>query len=147
MKKLLTIIIIVIIAIILFVFLRQSEETVIPEIPATQTNQETTIDDTKNSNIVTYTNDGFIPKEIEILEGETIEFINQSDGEMWVASAQHPTHTVYPKKSDDDCLGSSFDACKSMANGVLWSFTFNEVGEWEYHNHVQSSDWGRVIVK
>jgi hypothetical protein len=66
---------------------------------------------------------------------------------MWVASAQHPTHTVYPEKTDADCLGSAFDACEGVSPGNSWSFTFNEVGEWGYHNHLRANHWGRVIVE
>ena len=96
---------------------------------------------------VTYTENGFIPTSVEIQKGESVEFKNESGESVWVASAMHPTHAVYPQKSEGDCLGSSFDACKAVESGSSWTFTFTEVGSWNYHNHVQASHWGTVVVK
>ena len=66
---------------------------------------------------------------------------------MWVASAQHPTHTAYAGTSlsqhCDDATDTSFDQCKS---GSSYSFTFNKAGTWAYHNHSNSSHFGRVLV-
>src|SRR3989344_2788172 len=44
---------------------------------------------------VTYDGSGFSPKEIVVKLGDTVTFVNASGGKMWVASAMHPTHTVY----------------------------------------------------
>ena len=93
---------------------------------------------------VQYTNAGFEPKVITINKGQTITWTNNSSRSMWIASALHPSHNVYPVKSDDDCLGSSFDACTF---DKTYSFTFDIVGEWNYHNHVQAGRTGKVIVK
>ena len=98
-------------------------------------------------NIVTYTKNGFSPKEITIKQGETVTFINESGGGMWVASAIHPTHRLYPIKSDDDCSGSSFDQCQNSSSGISWDFTFDIEGEYGYHNHVRANHWGKVIVE
>ena len=102
---------------------------------------------TVTENIVTYIKQGFNPKTIEISVGDTVTFINESSTGMWIASASHPTHKVYPEKSASDCIGSSVDACKQVVSGESWSFTFNEAGQWFYHNHVRTSDFGSVIVK
>ena len=100
-----------------------------------------------SGNVVTYTKGGFSPKEITVKKGETVTFINESSGDMWVASAIHPTHSLYPKKRRSDCLGSSFDQCKAVEAETSWSFTFDVEGKHGYHNHVRSSDSGKVIVK
>jgi plastocyanin len=96
--------------------------------------------------LVEYTDAGFSPNQIEIVAGETIRFVNGSSGNMWVGSAMHPTHNNYPEKTENDCLGSAFDQCQSVGNGDFWEFTFNVAGEHGYHNHADSSKWGRVIV-
>jgi len=101
----------------------------------------------KPANVVEYTNNGFIPNEIEIARGESVKFVNNSTKDMWVGSAMHPTHSVYPEKTADDCLGSTFDQCERGAPDTSWEFTFNSVGEHGYHNHVRSSHWGKVIVQ
>ena len=85
---------------------------------------------------VNYGKDGFTPKEINIKEGETVTWTNNSDKAMWVASAVHPTHDLYP----------GFDQLKSVGLGGQYSFKFAKVGAWQYHNHLIPSDSGRVIV-
>ncbi|MDP2593261.1 MAG: hypothetical protein Q8P52_01260 [bacterium] len=97
--------------------------------------------------IVTYTNDGFSPKTITINQGDTVRFVNQGSLQMWVASAIHPTHTIYPEKTEDDCLGSAFDQCEAGGAGSVYEFTFNRVGSWNYHNHSRANHTGSIIVK
>lgn len=96
---------------------------------------------------VTYTADGFTPQTLEIARGTKVIFKNESGNPMWVASAIHPTHSLYPQKSPTDCLGSSFDACDVTPHGASWSFTFNKVGSWGYHDHVRANIRGTVVVK
>jgi len=68
---------------------------------------------------------------------------------MWVASAVHPTHTLYAGTSLSEHCGNgaandSFDQCDA---GDDYSFTFKKTGEWKYHNHVNASQTGTVIVQ
>ncbi len=95
---------------------------------------------------VTITDEGYDPKEITIQKGQAVTWVNNSSKPVWTASAQHPTHTAYPEKTDVDCLGSAFDACKGIPSGESWSFTFNEVGSWGYHDHLNARHDGKVIV-
>lgn len=96
--------------------------------------------------LVDYTDEGFSPSELTIKKGQTVRFVNNSSGRMWVASAIHPTHSVYPEKTENDCLGSAFDQCDASLASSFWEFKFNVVGEHGYHNHVKASDRGKVIV-
>lgn len=96
---------------------------------------------------VLYSLNGFSPATLEIPRGATVMFKNESGSPLWVASAMHPTHSVYPQKSPDDCLGSSFDACAGVPHGASWPFTFNEIGSWNYHDHLHANKWGTIIVK
>jgi plastocyanin len=95
---------------------------------------------------VYYDGSGFVPETVTIVQGGTVQFENVSDRPMWVGSNNHPDHSRYPVKSATDCLGSSFDQCKSVGKGGTWSYTFSELGDWRYHNHVRSVDEGKVIV-
>lgn len=97
--------------------------------------------------LVTYTENGFEPKTVNINKGDTVRFMDQSTNGMWVASNNHPTHSLYPEKSASDCAGSSFDTCRVLKAGEFWEFTFNKVGTWRYHNHMNPSDEGTVVVK
>ena len=98
------------------------------------------------TNLVKYTNQGFSPKTISINEGDTVTWTNESNLNLWVASSIHPTHNEYPEESDSDCGGSTFDACIGIGPGEEWSFTFNEVGSWDYHDHLNPSRTGTVEV-
>jgi|GEM_PF-979141 len=100
-----------------------------------------------DTGIVNYSDAGFSPKTISIEQGGTVTFVNNSSRNMWVASNVHPTHNEYPDESDDDCLGSSFDACTGIPVGENWSFTFESIGEWGYHDHLSVSRTGTVIVE
>lgn len=95
---------------------------------------------------ITYTDGGYVPNEVTIKKSDAVRWVNESSVEMWPAAAVHPTHSLYPEKSDSDCLGSSFDACKRIPSGGLWEFTFNDVGSWKFHDHVRPSKTGVVTV-
>ena len=164
MKGLLIIIVIIAIAIVGFFMLRDgsgvdidtqdnsaTQKQVIEGSESEDTNIESgdsAIDTTGEIIVVTYTDEGFSPKEISVAKGQTVRFINKSSGNMWVGSAQHPDHIVYSGTSlKDHCPdvdGNSFDQCES---GDEYSFTFMKVGEWRYHNHVKPNEFGKVTVE
>lgn len=85
---------------------------------------------------VTYTDSGYTPATVTVKKGTTVTWVNQSSGGMWTASAVHPTHQLLP----------GFDQLKSVAKGGTYDYTFTKVGTWKYHNHVNASDTGTVVV-
>lgn len=98
---------------------------------------------------VTYSDSGFSPAAVTIRKGGSVTWINDSSGAMWVASAQHPTHTAYNGTSRQDHCGSAqestaFDQCRGETGD--WTFTFDKTGTWAYHDHVNASRFGRVEV-
>ena len=93
-------------------------------------------------NTVLITSSDFRPTTITINQGDTITWINQGSKESWPASNIHPTHTLYPGSS----LCEEFDSCM-ISPGESWSFTFNEVGIWIYHDHLNPSLEGLIEVK
>jgi len=96
-------------------------------------------------NVVTYMNSGYSPSTLRVKVGATVVFHNNSSQSMWTASAFHPTHTAYP--TTGGCIGSTFDACKGIQPGDSWSFKFDIAGTWKYHNHLNPSDTGTIIVE
>ncbi len=88
---------------------------------------------------------GFSPNSIEINAGDTISFANKDANPHWPASAMHPTHAAYPEPGG--CIGSKFDACKALSQGETFEFTFNQKGTWEYHDHLNPTLSGTIIVK
>ncbi len=100
---------------------------------------------------VNYTGSGFSPSSVTIKKGDTVKFVNQNSRGMWVGSAAHPTHEVYDGTNlITHCAAgatTSFDSCKDTPNGSSYSFTFNKVGTWRYHNHSSATHFGAVIVE
>ena len=138
-------------------FFVNSDKDDAPTTPAQQTAAVSTstppvvdeepIGDAPFAALVTATNDGFEPKVTAIKQGETVRFVNNSDSKVWVASAFHPTHKEYPETSASDCAGSSFDTCRGLLPGEFWEFTFDKVGSWKFHNHLNPSQTGVIEVK
>ena len=91
------------------------------------------------------TNDGFNPASITINKGQTVEFVNRDSALHWPASAMHPTHSEYP--TTGGCVGSSFDACHGLQNGERFVFTFDQIGTWKYHDHLNITKFGSIEVK
>lgn len=86
--------------------------------------------------LVTFTNDGFSPKQIEVRAGQIVRFVNNSSLGMWVASNYHPTNDIY----------SELNQGRTVGKGGFYDFAFTRVGAWGYHNHVAPSKSGIVIV-
>lgn len=85
---------------------------------------------------VTYADSGFSPQTITVKKGTTVTFANSAGTGMRVASALHPTHQLLP----------GFDQLKSAGKGGTYEYTFTKVGTWKYHNHMNASDTGSVVV-
>ena len=94
--------------------------------------------------VISYTDSGFSPANVTIKKGDTIKYVNNSSKEMWPASAMHPSHNAYPETGG--CIGSKFDACARIKTGATYSFTFNQVGSWGYHDHISPNFFGKITV-
>lgn len=86
---------------------------------------------------VTYNGTTFSPATINAKVGDVVIFKNSSDMSFWPASDPHPTHTNYPE----------FDAKQSITPGQTYQFKFTKTGSWGYHNHLNPSARGTIIVK
>jgi len=80
---------------------------------------------------------GFSPALVTIKKGQTVIFSNKSLRSMWIASNVHPTHSIY----------SGFDQRASVGHGRTFEFTFDRIGRWGYHNHVNTSGRGTIVVE
>jgi plastocyanin len=106
-----------------------------------------------SGNTVEITANGFSPSEIKIKKGDTVTWMNKDASPHWPASAAHPTHTVYPGSDIKKCGTSAqfgiFDACKGLATGESFSFKFDQIGTWKYHDHLKPAApfFGSVVVE
>lgn len=87
--------------------------------------------------VIRYTNTGYEPKELTVTAGTMVQFINESDIDMWVASNEHPGHTDLP----------TFDQFGLYPKGSTYMYTFDKVGTWEFHDHLNPEYEGSVIVQ
>lgn len=97
---------------------------------------------------VIFDGSGFSPSNVTVAQGGTVTFTSQG-GEMWVASDPHPIHNGYDGTTLQQHCASGyagpapFDEC---APGTSFTFTFNKVGTWGYHDHLDHSAMGTVTV-
>lgn len=96
-------------------------------------------------NVVSYTDNGFSPKTLTIKKGETVVFKDAASDDVRIASNPHPLHNGYP--TTGGCVASTFDSCQNITPGSSWSFTFDLVGSWGYHNHLNPTEGGMIIVQ
>lgn len=106
----------------------------------------------QNSGLTVIMNDnGFTPGILSIKKGETVTFENKSSSDFWPASAMHPTHVVYSgtplSEHCPDPENVSFDSCKPLPPGSVWTFKFDKTGTWGYHDHLRANFYGKIIVQ
>lgn len=85
---------------------------------------------------ITLTETNFSPQIITIAKGDTVVFATTRGKPFWPASDLHPTHEIY----------SAFDPKQPIAADTSWSFRFDKVGTWKYHDHLDPYFRGTVEV-
>ena len=81
--------------------------------------------------------DGFYPKSLKLRRGDYIQFVNKDTAKHWPASGPHPQHTALP----------GFDPKKALATNEKFTFEFTKAGEWSFHDHLNPSFTGVIIVQ
>ncbi len=106
--------------------------------PAQSTTSQGTGGTTPKETIVNVnlTSSGFDPKTVTIKTGTRVIWINKSGGDATVNSDLHPTHKLYPPLN----LGQ-------FPNGSSVQLVFDKPGKYGYHNHLNPSQTGTVVVE
>lgn len=112
----------------------ESEEAIAEDTNAEDIEEIFTIKD------VTFTTSGFSPKTLTISVGDTVLWTNASDGPLYVAPDDHPSHTKYAGVWDDNGEGN-------IGSAEDYSFTFDTAGTYAYHNHLNTAQTGTIIVQ
>lgn len=86
---------------------------------------------------IKYTNSCYTPAGLTIKKGDSVVFKNESSKFMWPATDDHPAHDEYPE----------FDSKSGIAPGNSYSFTFNRMGTWAYHDHNKPGCTGAITVQ
>ncbi len=89
-----------------------------------------------NKDVVNVTSAGFETKTVNAKVGTKVTWMNKSGAMSNVSSAKHPTHLVYPPLN----LGN-------FADGASVSLVFKDKGTFKYHNHLDASQFGSVVVE
>jgi plastocyanin len=109
----------------------QGAQTSLPSITTTpQTGQK--VSEAK----VSLTKSGFSPQTVTVKSGTKVVWTNESGATATVNSSPHPAHTDYPLLN----LGQ-FD------EGETLSLAFDKPGTYKYHNHLNTSQFGTIIVE
>lgn len=87
-------------------------------------------------NTVTLTQDGFSPATLTVKIGETVTWVNKSGTDATVNSDPHPIHTAYSPLN-----------LNSFSNGGTLSLKFDKPGTYGYHNHLNASQKGTIVVQ
>jgi plastocyanin len=95
--------------------------------------------------LISYTDRGFEPSALDIPEGDTVRFTNNSHRDLWIAASGQ---TLYPA-TQQSCAQSAFDSCHDVKSGEFWEFTFTTQGTWSYRNNMMNNDadTGTVTVQ
>lgn len=123
-----------------------------PETPVAQTPTTPTTPAVSAPTTITvkYNGSSFTPASLSVAKGDTVSFINENGGRMWVGADEHPGHVEYDQtdKTTHCAAGYSgpkpFDQC---GTGDSYSFTFNKVGVFDYHNHAAAQIGGTITVR
>src|SRR3989344_5310492 len=85
---------------------------------------------------VSLTDAGFEPQTITVAAGSMVVWVNDTEATGNVSSAVHPTHEEYPPLNLSD-----FEPGESV------SLVFDEPGTYKYHDHLNPSKFGTVVVE
>lgn len=92
--------------------------------------------DKKAAATITYSDSGYSPSTITVKSGDTVAIKNTSSSEMQFDSDPHPVHT------NDEELNAG-----PVAPGQTITFTVTTTGTYGYHNHLNPSDTGTIVIK
>jgi plastocyanin len=93
-------------------------------------------DNQNSATTITYTDSGFTPNTLTVKSGTTVTIKNASSGPLQFDSDPHPEHT------DDPELNVGV-----VASGQSKTFTVTTTGSHGYHNHLNDSDRGTLVVE
>jgi plastocyanin len=84
--------------------------------------------------VIRYTDQGFMPEELQIPKGKTVRFINLSNKGMRIFS------------DSNDLKFLELNQTKTVGNGETYTFSFVSTGLWSYYNQGNSSHKGTIVV-
>lgn len=139
MRNLLIGIVVVVVVAVLGYFLlkgsyKNSSNNTTTNSSSQQSNNSSTVQ--SQGNTITYTSGSFSPATLTVKSGDTVTLINKSNDTIQFDSNPHPVHT------DNTELNVG-----AVGPGETKTFTLTKKGTWGYHNHLESSERGTIVVE
>jgi len=97
---------------------------------------ESATDDETEGVEIELTKSGYNPSKVTVKVGQKITFTNNSGAAATVSSDPHPAHTLFPVVN----LGPFQD-------GDTHTLVIDKPGTYTYHNHLNSSQKGTIVVE
>ncbi len=89
---------------------------------------------------ITATEKGFEPSTVTVKSGGTITWKNNSSSKVQVGSSVHPTHEVNRELTNGEFV-------LEVAPGESKAVTVTKAGSWGYHDHLNPTMTGKVVVE
>ncbi len=89
-----------------------------------------------DATVITYTNNGFSPDTVTVRVGSTVTVKNDSSRDVQFSSDSHPTHTINSELN-----------LPVIGPGQSRSFVVERTGTYGYHDHLDSTRTGTIIVE
>mgnify|MGYP001559979891 CR=1 FL=1 len=102
--------------------------------------QQTQAQPTEIAAIVTFSDSGVSPATVTIKSGQGLTWTNNSKNNIQVASANHPTHTINPELTKGEFV-------IELSPGENSSVKLEKVGNFGYHDHLDLTVFGKVVVE
>lgn len=85
---------------------------------------------------IVHTDRGFQPDSLALQVGDTVRFVSVGAEPFWPASDPHPSHVAY----------AGFDSKRPVPGDGSWSFAFDRIGRWNFHDHLAPGFTGTITV-
>lgn len=95
-----------------------------------------TVTPTGSEAVITYSDSGYSPSSVTVKAGDKVIIKNTSSRSMQFDSDPHPAHTTNPELN----VGA-------VSPGQEMSFVVDTKGTFGYHNHLNASQKGTIIVQ
>ena len=89
------------------------------------------------ANLVVIKDNTLNPQQLTVKKGTTVSWANNDESPHWIASDPYPTQTDLPE----------LDSKKGLLQGETYQFKFDKAGRFGYHDKLNSSISGTIIVE
>lgn len=116
----------------------RTQSTTNPQVSPTTTQVSETTQSTRV--IITYSSSGFSPSTVTAKSYGKITWVNKSDRQVKIGANPHPIHT-----GNKEVSGGEFTL--DLQPGEEKTVVVSKVGTFGYHNHLNSSEEGTIVVE